>query len=101
MPSNTTNTPFSNKCEILGRLWLFYSDQAQENEGWRDFFEWANIGLPLSYMIWQDLANAKVEGKKIVEDTWVTFCGVINIDPNGKYADLNDAWNASPNPPIQ
>lgn len=94
-------TPFSNKCEILGNLWLFYSEKAQEHDGWRDFFEWANVGLPLAYASWQGLATIKPEGKDIVNETWETFCKVIAIDPLAKYADLNEAFESSPNAVIE
>ena len=91
-------TPFSDKCNILGNLWLFYSEQGKESEGWSEFFEWANVGLPLAYASWQGLATIKGEGKDIINDTWEVFCKVIAIDPMEKYADLNAAFDASPNP---
>lgn len=90
-----SKTTFSTKCEILGSLWTFYKDT--DNEGWSEFFTWADVGCPLAYMIWQDLATAKPEGKQTIEETWNAFCEVIAIDPNGKYDSISSAFNASPN----
>lgn len=90
-----TKTAFSTKCEILGNLWMWYKDTDHEN--WKEFFTWADLGLPLAYTVWQNLATAKTEGKSIVEETWNVFCELIDIDPNGQYTDLASAMDASPN----
>ena len=94
-----TKTPFSTKCEILGTLWTFYKDT--DNDNWAEFFRWADIGLPLSYMISQGHATAKAEGKEIVNETWSVFCEMIKIDSEEKYDNLNSALAASPQPEIQ
>lgn len=93
-----SKTTFSNKCEILGSLWMWYKDT--DNEIWQEFFTWADLGLPIAYCVWQDLATPKPEAKTIVEETWATFCDMVDIDPAGKYANLKDAFGASPNPPL-
>lgn len=94
-----SKTTFSSKCEILGSLWTFYKDT--DNEAWSEFFEWADLGLPLAYHVWQDLATAKPEGKAAIEDTWRVFCEMIDIDPDAKYATLKDAFEASSHPEIE
>lgn len=94
-----SKTTFSSKCEILGSLWSFYKDT--DNETWQEFFEWADLGLPLAYLVWQDLATAKPDGKDSIEDTWRVFCEMIDIDPDGKYATLKDAFEASDHPEIE
>ena len=90
----TTKTPFSTKCEILGTLWTFYKDTEQNN--WKDFFGWADIGLPLAYAVWQGLATAKPEGKPLIEETWKVFCEMIDIDPEARYENLKAAMSSSP-----
>ena len=64
-----SKTTFSDKCAILGMLWTFYKET--DDEGWQDFFRWADVGLPLAYMSWQGLATIKSDGKQYVESTWV------------------------------
>jgi hypothetical protein len=90
---------FSNKCEVLGSLWTWYKDT--DNATWREFFDWSDIGLPLAYNVWQELATAKPEGKVIIDETWKVFCDMIAIDPDGKYESLADAFAASDNPEIK
>jgi hypothetical protein len=93
-----SKTTFSNKCEILGSLWVWYKDS--DNEAWQDFFTWADIGLPLAYAQWQGMATIKDDGKNTVEDTWKVFCEMIDISPDSKYTDLSSAFAASPNPEL-
>lgn len=99
-----SKTPFSSKCQILGELWLYYREDANNDEAWGQFFSWADVALPLSYMVWQNLAvlnpDDPSEGTQYIEDAWTTFCEMISIDPNSKYTSLGDCWDASPNSPL-
>lgn len=94
-----SKTHFSNKCHVLGELWLYYREDAQNHDEWQQYFDWADIALPLAYMAWQDLATVKPEAKKYVDDAWITFCEMIGIDATQSYDGIADAWGASPNPP--
>ena len=92
------NTPFSKKCEILGALHMFYSNT--DNEGWKEFFTWSDVGLPMAWMVSANLITIKSEGKQHVNDAWDMFCEMISIDADAKYSSLEDCFTASPNPPI-
>lgn len=99
-----SKTAFSDKCHVLGELWLYYREESRNHDEWAQFFDWADIALPLSYMIWQGLAVSPDTqdgnyGKEIIDKTWITFCEMISIDADRKYANINEAWNASPNAP--
>lgn len=94
-----SKTTFSDKCQILGSLWTFYKET--DNESWKEFFAWADLGCPLAYFSWQGLATLKPEAKSLVENTWGVFCDMIDIDPEGSYADLTAAFAASPNKPLE
>lgn len=91
-------THFSNVCKVLAELWLAYNEEAKNHDEWREFFEWADIALPLAYMKNENLVTGiKDEGKKHIEEAWDVFCKMIAIDPNGSYDGIADAFNASPN----
>ena len=90
-----SKTTFSNKCEILGSLWMWHRNT--EDETWREFFEWGDVGLPLAYFIKQGYANPKDEGKDAIEECWNVFCEMIDIDPLLRYISLEDAFDASSN----
>jgi hypothetical protein len=40
-------TSFENKVGILSYLWMNYRD----HEDWKDFIEYNDLGLPLAYML--------------------------------------------------
>lgn len=95
-------TRFSNNCKVLAQLWVLYKDNDQKDEGWEDFFRWADVGLPLAYA--KDMGyitGIKPEGKDIIEETWGVFCELIAIDPNGEYDNIVEAFAASPNPALE
>ena len=97
----TYKTPFSKRCEILGQLWLFYRDNYNGDLAWEKYFEVYDIGLPLAYMVWAEVATVKRGNEAYVNEAWDDFCLVIGIDPEGKYAGLPEAFAASPNKPIE
>ena len=41
------NTPIDKQAEILAQLWMDYRDE----EYFKDFFEYADLGFPLAYLI--------------------------------------------------
>ena len=64
--SETTTTPFSKKCEILGELWLSYRSE----EEFQDFIEYNDLGLPIAYAIANDIVKSTDMAKAFVEETF-------------------------------
>ena len=95
-----SQTPFSNKVEILGQFWFFYKEEAQKYENWRDFLTFADVGLPMAYLAWQEMVTIKPNAKKYVDETWDVFCEILNLDANTRYGSLEEIFDASPNEPI-
>jgi hypothetical protein len=95
-----SKTPFSNKCLILGTLWLNYREEAKANEDWSSFFSYNDIALPMSYMIAEGFLQPKDKEavEEIIDETWEIFCEYINIDPDEHYEDIADAFDSSANP---
>ena len=95
-----SKTAFSKKCEILGSIWLFYKDESNDKPAWKDFFEWADLALPLSYMVWLDIVSIKKtnNGKDSIESAWDKVCSMIDVDPNESYSSLTDFFGKSAMP---
>lgn len=92
------NSDLDIKCEILGTLWVTYNSEAQDLPGWKQFFTWADVALPLAYMHWQNLASINEEtGSEYIYGTWDVFCQMLSIDPSEVYYSLDECLNASPN----
>lgn len=97
---NKTN--FSEKCSIIGELWLYYREEAEDNDAWNDFFTINDLALPLAYMIYSGIAIVSGDGsaEEYIDETWEMFCKYIEIDPDGWYQNLEEAFAASPRPPL-
>ena len=98
-----SKTPFSNKCVVLGGLWLFYREEAEKDQYWNSFFQYNDVGLPLAYMIGEEIVvpSGNDQAEMIIDETWQFFCEAINIDPDEYYETLDDAFAASPNPRLE
>lgn len=93
---------FLSKCKVLGELWLFYREDAATNEAWSQFFSYSDVALPAAYIINEGYVNEEVEPEleAFIDESWEIFCEYIDIDPNGNYEGIAEAWNASSNPPL-
>ena len=65
MTENTT-TPFSNKCQILGELWLRYRTDPE----FEDFLEYNDLGLPIAYAIANDIVRSTEMAEKFVDESF-------------------------------
>lgn len=92
-----SETSLETKMEILGNIWLFYSEEAKSHEGWSDFFEWADVALPMSYLAWMKLVDVKPESEHYVHEAWIELCQMIDVDADEEYQNLKELFAASPN----
>jgi hypothetical protein len=72
-------TPFESMCIILGDLWLNY----KYDEEFEDFIGYNDLGLPLAYMISEDISKPNELGVKYVEETWLLFLASLEIEDTG------------------
>lgn len=79
-------TAFHDKCSILADLWLNHKD----NEALEDFFEYNDLGLPLAYCIYANLAEATDDGIVFVEQTFSLLCRGLGVDLDKEYQSLNE-----------
>jgi hypothetical protein len=79
-------TSFSIKCEILAEV----HSESLWNKDLTTFKEYNDIGLPLSYLINKELANANDRGIEYIEETWKQLCSALDIDPNKEYKDSDE-----------
>lgn len=93
-------TPFSKRCEILGTIWVNYSDDAKRSPIWTRYFEIYELALPLAYSVWTGVATVK-RGKEIyIDEAWDDLCRAINVDADAKYNSIEEIFAASPNDPM-
>jgi len=77
-------TDFSNVCDILGELYANYQDDKE----FSDFIEFNDLGLPLAYMVRENLAVPSDDGAKYIVETWDVFLKSLNVEDSG-FTDLD------------
>jgi hypothetical protein len=80
-------TPFSNKCEILGSLWINFKNDTAFSE----FVTYNDIGLPLAYFVSEGFVTlAKEEGENFINETWDMFSEALGLDEDREYESLDE-----------
>ncbi len=77
--SEITTTPFSNKCEILGELWLKYRSEPE----FEDFIDYNDLGLPVAYAIANDIVKSTDLAKSFVEETFDLLITSLELEDTG------------------
>jgi hypothetical protein len=83
--SETNETPFANRAEILADLWLNY----RNDNDFADFIEYNDIGLPLAYAISNDIVKTTDLATKFINETFDLFLSGLEIEDNN-YETLDD-----------
>lgn len=82
-------TDFSNVCDILGELYANYKDDKE----FSDFIEFNDLGLPLAYMVRENLATPSDDGAKYIVETWDLFLKSLNVEDSG-FTDLDSVLDS-------
>jgi len=85
------NTLFSERVELLAALQFFYKNNPEKTDlSWQNFFDWADLGLPLAFAIVSGYAEPTESGQELINSTWVRACSLFGIDPNKSYETIAD-----------
>ena len=55
-----------------------------------DFFDYNDLGIPMSIAITQDMVILTDAGEQLLEETWIELCLLFNADPNLEYESIDD-----------
>jgi hypothetical protein len=83
-------TELPNKCAILGQLYADY----QDDEDFKEFIEFNDLGLPLAYMISENLCGLTSDGEKYITETWKLFLDFL-ILKDRDFESLDEVFAAS------
>lgn len=79
-------TDFSNKCKILGELWMDYRSEDE----FEDFIEYNDLGLPLAFFIKENIVKPTPQAELYINETFDLFIMALEADPNENYESLED-----------
>ena len=74
------------KAEILVQ---FTQDEFNSGE-YDEFFDYNDLGIPLSIAITQDMVILTDSGEQLLEETWKELCLLFEADPNSEYETIDD-----------
>lgn len=74
------------KAEILVQFTQDYFNSGEYEE----FFDYNDLGIPLSIAITQDMVILTDSGEALLEETWIELCNLFNADPNSEYETIDD-----------
>ena len=74
-----SNTPYGNRCTILGQLWLDY----KQDEMFTDFIEYNDLGLPLAFAVSEGIIQTSPLAEQYINETWDLFIAGLEIEDTG------------------
>jgi len=77
--TDSTSTPFSNKCDILGDLWIEYKNDTE----FADFIEYNDLGLPLAYAISNGIVESTPLAEGFITETFDLFISGLELEDTG------------------
>jgi NMD protein affecting ribosome stability and mRNA decay len=81
-------TTFENKCHILGDMWMSMRDA----EDFEEFFEYNDLGLPLAYVLDNDMAVPNKKSHEFVNETFDLLLEQLEIEDSG-FEELDELLN--------
>jgi hypothetical protein len=78
-------TTFEDKCHILADLWMNYRD----DEEFKDFIEYNDIGLPISYAIANSIVVSNTMSEQFISETFSLLLAALEIEDTG-FSTLDD-----------
>ena len=70
------NNTFENKVSILAELWMNYRD----DEDLKDFVEYNDLGLPLSYFLMNEIVLPTQEAEVYINETYNLLIASLGVE---------------------
>ena len=82
-------TNFESICSILSELWMDY----KSDKYFKDFIEYNDIGLPIAFLIDNELVEPTTLATQYVYETWDIFLSALEIKEDLGWESLEDLFN--------
>ena len=80
------NTPIETQVDILAELWMDYRDE----QYFADFVSYADLGLPLAYLLSNSIVSRTADADKFISDTWEVFMGLCGHEEDTGFDTLEE-----------
>jgi hypothetical protein len=87
-----------NKCRILSDLWIHHKDEEKEEDFIEDYdlyelIRYADLSLPLSYLVNAELVTPKEESIKLIDEAYAILVEFLDLDANEDFETLRQIAN--------
>jgi hypothetical protein len=82
---------FNGKCNVLAELWFDYRD----DEEFKDFIEYNDIGLPLAYLISSEIAKPTGVAEQYINETYNLLAEALKVSDTTPYSTLDEMLEES------
>jgi hypothetical protein len=86
-------TPYNIKYAILSDLWTQY----KTDKNMADFFEYNDLGLPLSFAIEQKIVESTPIAQVYIEETFELLCESLSLDSDDEYESIEEMFDLEAN----
>jgi hypothetical protein len=77
---------FQGKCNVLAELWFDYRD----DDEFKDFIEYNDIGLPLAYLISSEIAKPAGIAEQYINETYDLLSQALGVSDTAPYNTLDE-----------
>ncbi len=84
-------TDFSNRITILAELWMNYRDDEQL----QDFIEYNDLGLPMAYLLMNELVMPTDKSELYINETYDLLVGALGV-PDKNWDSLDEMLGSQP-----
>jgi hypothetical protein len=81
-----TPTPYSDRIQILADLWLNYRNDEESV----DFIEYNDIGLPLAYILANEIVKPSDMSERFINETFDLLLAGLEIEEDTGFESLDD-----------
>ena len=87
-----------NKCRILSDLWIHQKDEEKEEDFVEEYdlyelIRYADLSLPLAYLINAELVTPKEESLKLIDEAYDILVDFLDIDANEDFETFQQIVN--------
>lgn len=82
-------TTFESMCSILSELWIDY----KTDKFFKDFIEYNDIGLPIAFLVENELVEPTELAKRYVHETWDIFLAALEIPEDLGWTSLEELFS--------
>lgn len=89
-PSRWTQGEMMATVDMKANVLAKFLEEYRYDDEMSDFIAVNDLGLPLAVVLMNGLATATADGLQVLEQTWLAFCEMYGVDPEGDYWDMAD-----------